>query len=122
MVVRVVGLPAPEEGQSVIGGVGVGGDVVVVAVVAAALRRKALAADSAVKLESSEFRKQCLFTQPSLSLLSHAFTTTSNSPVLTPKSLSLTIPISKPVRPPWVRSVGRGSHGVVGGAIVGGGG
>ena len=62
MVVGVVGLPAPEEGQSVIGGVGVGGDVVVVTVVAAALRRKALAADSAVKLEleSSEFRKHII--------------------------------------------------------------
>ena len=61
MVVGVVGLPAPEEGQSVIGGVGVGGDVVVVAVVAAALRRKALAADSAVEWKSDEVRRQPLF-------------------------------------------------------------
>ena len=48
LVVGVVGLPSSEEGQTVIGCC-VGGhvDVVVVAVVAAALRREALAADPA---------------------------------------------------------------------------
>ena len=60
MAVGLIGLPAPEEGQAVIG-VGVDGDVVVVAVVAAALRRKALAADSAVEWKSGEVRRQPLF-------------------------------------------------------------